>query len=85
MVRPTSAEKHYNQLLVKVAATTLLCFYSSKPEALACIIFYIYFQVKIFVSNDRIMSHWLRGRVVDQLAWSHLKLADQISPTCGLL
>ena len=40
------------------------------------------FSSKDFVSNDRIVGHWLRGRVVHQLAWSHLKPADQFrTPT----
>ena len=43
------------------------------------------FSSQDFVSNDRIVGHWLRGRVVDQLAWSHLKPAGQSNPTCGLL
>ena len=43
------------------------------------------FSSEDFVSNDRIVGHWLHGRVVDQLAWNHLKPADQSNPTCGLL
>ena len=41
------------------------------------------FSSKDFVNNDRIVGSWLRARVVDQLAWTQLKPADQINPTCG--
>ena len=40
-------------------------------------------SIKDFVNNDRIVGRWLRARVVDQLAWTQLKPADQINPTCG--
>ena len=43
------------------------------------------FSSKDFVNNDRIVGSWLRARVVDQLAWTQLKPADQINPTCGRL
>ena len=40
------------------------------------------FSSKDFVNNDRKVSSQLRRRIVDQLAWQHLKPADQTK--CGL-
>ena len=62
-----------------------LMFLVLKARGASMHIFLNLFSSKDFVSNGRIVGHWLRGRVVDQLAWSHLKPADQSNPTCGLL
>ena len=40
------------------------------------------FSSKDLVNNDCIVGSWLRACVVNQLAWTQLKPADQINPTC---
>ena len=42
------------------------------------------FSSEHFVSNDRKVGSWLRGRVVDQLAWQQLKPAHQTTTKCSL-
>ena len=42
------------------------------------------FSSKDFVSNDREVGNWSRGRLVDELGWQQLKPADQTTTKCGL-